>query len=169
MNTSRRIIIAIIILIVAAGSILAIQSLRRGGYLYRVLHEGSEEFTAGCVPVYTGADRPAQFCEKDAALLIKQSFVDKDESKKQEGWLLRDVVLLSVKKESLKPETRVLVASSSRNKKAELAWKDVSDVSNMVILAPTKQGSLKLASAMKGLDTREHWVQDVDRIEIVRQ
>lgn len=169
MGTSRRILISVGIIILAVVTILVIDSFRRGGGLYRALHEGKEKFTAACVPVYTGADRPAQFCEKDAALLIKQSFVDKDENKPQEGWLLRDVVLLSVKKESLKPETRVLVASSSRNKKAELAWKDVSDVSNMVILAPTKQGSLKLASAMKGLDTREHWVQDVDRIEIVRQ
>ena len=73
------------------------------------------------------------------------------------------------KRKSLAPGTLVRVSSSSRGKKVELSWKDVSDEANLVILAPTKQGTLKLASVMKGLDTRTKWVQDVDRIEIVRK
>ncbi len=169
MGTSRRIFISMGIIILAVLTILVIDSFRRGGGLYRTLHEGKEKFTAACVPVYSGAAQPANFCEADAAKLAMKSFVDKDESKKQEGWLLRDVVLLSVKKESLNPGTRVLVSSSSRGKKAELSWNDVSSEANMVILAPTKQGTLKLASVMKGLETRQQWVQDVDRIEIVRK
>lgn len=168
MSTSRRIAIAIVILVIAAATILVVDTCRRGGCLYRTLHEGSEKFSGECVPVYSGAAQPARFCAANAALLIKKSFIDAAEKKPQEGWFLRDVVLLSVKKESLTPGTRVLVSSTSRGKKAELSWKDVSDESNMVILAPTKQGTLKLASAMKGLDTRAQWVQDVDRIEILR-
>jgi len=69
----------------------------------------------------------------------------------------------------MSPDTAVTVASSSRGKKAELKWKDIADAQNKIILAVSKQGTLKLASAMKNLDTRESWVQDIDRIEIARK
>jgi hypothetical protein len=97
------------------------------------------------------------------------SFRDKAENKLQEGWLLRDVMLSYFKKAELSPDTMVRVSSSSRGKKAEIAWRDISDERNMVLLATTRQGSLKLVSAMKGLDVRERWVQDIDRIEALRK
>jgi len=62
----------------------------------------------------------------------------------------------------------VTVASKSRNKKADLAWRDVAERKNMIILGMSKQGRLKLVSIMKGLDYREQWVQEVDRIEVTR-
>lgn len=168
MSTTKRIVIAIIVIAVLAGILLAIDSSRRGGSLYRTLREGSERFSGECIPVYSGKDLLSSFCSKNAALLAKKSFVDKTDKKLQEGWLLRDVLLLSVRKEDMKPETTVRVSSSSRGKKAELSWNNVCDETNLVMLAPTKQGTLKLASAMKGLDTRTKWVQDVDRIDILR-
>jgi hypothetical protein len=168
MSTTTRVIIGLIVIAVLAGIILAIESSRRGGSLYRTLREGSERFSGECIPVYSGASLLSKFCSADAARLAKKSFVDKSENKKQEGWLLRDVLLISIKKEELKPGTLVRVSSSSRGKKAELTWKDVSNEANLVILAPTKQGTLKLASVLKGLDTRTKWVQEVDTIEIVR-
>jgi hypothetical protein len=167
MSTTKRIIIAIIILVVLTAAILLVESIRRGGSLYRFLREGTEKFSGECIPVYSGTVPVAKFCADNAARLAKKSFIEKAENKREEGWLLRDA-LLAVHKDALKPGTVVRVSSSSRGKKAELTWSAISDESNMVILAPTKKGTLKLASAMKGLDTRARWVQDVDKIEIVR-
>jgi hypothetical protein len=169
MSTTRRIVIAIIILVAVVGAILIIQSSRRGGYLYRTCNTGQKEFSEGCVSVSSGGTVLAKFCQKDSAGLAKMSFRDKTEKKIQEGWLLRDVILLYVKKEKMTPDTAVRVASSARNKKAELRWKDISDEQNKIILALSKQGNLKLVSMMKDLDTREKWVQDVDRIEVLRR
>lgn len=167
MSTMKRVIIGIIIIAGLAAIILAVDSMRRGGTLYRTLRDGSEKFSGDCIQVRHGSARPSLFCSADAAPLAKKRFVDKAENKPQEGWLLRDAVLLSVRAADLKPGTLVRVTSASRGKKVELTWKDVSDEANLVILAPTKQGTLKLASVMKGLDTRTKWVQDVDGIEIV--
>ena len=70
--------------------------------------------------------------------------------------------------DTLKQRGYLELKATGRGKKAVLSWRDISDEANLVILAPTKQGTLKLAAAMKGLDSRAQWVQDVDRIEIVR-
>ena len=166
MSTTRRIIIATIILIVVVGGILLVQSSRRGGFLYRSCGTGEKIFTEGCVPVSISGKAAGNFCQKDAAGLAKTNFRDRAENKVQEGWLLRDVMLLYIKKEEISPDTIVLVSSTSRGKKAELRWKDISNDQNKILLALSRQGSLKLVSSMKGLDTRDRWVQDVDRIEV---
>jgi hypothetical protein len=168
MSTTKRIVIGVIILALITGAILVIESVRRGGSLYRLLREGSERFSGECIPVYSENNLLSKFCHENAARLLKRSFVDKKDKKLQEGWLLRDVLLLSVKKEDMKPDTKVRVSSSSRGKTAELYWKDVNNETNLVLLAPTKKGTLKLASVIKGLDTRTEWVQDVDKIELIR-
>ena len=168
MSTAKRIVIGIAILVLLVAGILVIESSRRGGNLYRLLREGTERFSGECIPVYSGTDLVAKFCNGNASRLAKRSFLDKTDKKPQEGWLLRDAVLLSFKKEEMKPGTRVRVSSSSRRKSAEIAWKDVENEANLVLLAPTKNGTLKLTSNMPGLDTRDKWVQEVDRIEIVR-
>jgi hypothetical protein len=168
MSTTKRVVIGTIILVLATAGVLAIESSRRGGSLYRLLREGTERFSGACVPLYSGKDLLSKFCGSNASRLAKKSFSDKTDGKLQEGWLLRDVVLLSASKSDMKPGTRVRVSSSSRRKTAEIDWKDVEHEANLVILAPTKNGTLKLAANMPGLDTRDRWVQGVDRIEIIR-
>jgi hypothetical protein len=79
---------------------------------------------------------------------------------------LRDVLLLHVKASKLKPETRVVVTSTSRNKSAELAWAEVDDPANWVMFDLSGRGTLKLVSVLERLDVRDEWVQDVDKIEI---
>jgi hypothetical protein len=167
MNSSQRIIIAIAILAVLTGSILAIDSLRRGGCMYKHARTGNKEFAEGCVPVFSGNRLMAGFCRENSARLKMTGFIDKKENKLQEGWLLRDVILLYVDKKKLLPETMVRIESSSRGKKAEIQWKEIADQSNRILLAVSKQGSLKLVSSMKGLETRGRWVQDVDKIEVL--
>lgn len=169
MSTTRRIIIAIVIIAVLAGAILAIESTRRGGYLYRSRDNGQKEYSEGCVPVSSGGKVIGSFCRKESAGLGKTSFRDGEENKVQEGWLLGDVLKLYVKKEEMSMDTIVRVESTARGKKAEVSWRDISDRRNNIILALSKQGNLKLVSTMKGLDTRERWVQDVDRIEVLRR
>ncbi|HPC42743.1 MAG TPA: hypothetical protein PLM53_18055 [Spirochaetota bacterium] len=169
MSTTRRIIIAIVIIAAVVGAILVIHSSRRGGYLYRAGTSGDKEFTEGCVPFLSGGELLANFCQKNTTGLAKAGFKDKAENKLQEGWLLRDVLLKYIKEEQLSPDTMVVVSSSSRGKKAGLTWKDISNEKNKIILALSRQGSLKLVSTMKDLDTREKWVQDIDRIEILKK
>jgi hypothetical protein len=166
MSNSRRIIIAITVIALFVGAILAIEIYRerRGPR-----HAGPKLFSDGCIPVHHGKKAPSAFCPDDTAKLAKTGFIEKKENKLQEGWLLKDVLLLYLKNEDFSPETVVQVESSSRKKKVDIRWKDLSNDSNRIILSMTKQGRLKLASKMKGLDAREQWVQEVDRIEVIQK
>jgi hypothetical protein len=98
--------------------------------------------------------------------LDEMSFIDSEEGKQQKGWLLRDILLLHLDPESLGPEARVTVRSSSRDKSVELNWAEVEDEDNMVMLDLSNKGTLKLVSLLERLDTREEWIQDVDGIEL---
>ena len=94
------------------------------------------------------------------------SFVEAEEGKTEEGWLLCDVLLLHVKEKALQPDTIVVVSSSSRDKAAELTWAEVEDPANWVMFDLSGRGTLKLVSLLERLDVRDEWVQDVDKIEI---
>ena len=94
------------------------------------------------------------------------SFVDAEEGKKQDGWLVRDVLLLHIQKSALQPDTVIVVSSSSRDKSATLTWAQADDTANMVMFDLANKGTIKLVSKMEGLDTRDKWVQDLDKIEV---
>ena len=84
------------------------------------------------------------------------------------GWLAvaRCILLHILRGHALKPESAIIVSSSSRGKSAQLTWAEVQDQANMVMFDLSNRGTLKLVSLLPKLDTREEWVQDVDRIEI---
>jgi len=166
MDSKKRIILAVVILIAVTAVILVIDSFQRGGTLYRYFTTG--EFSGNCVPIYAGTVERARFCSSDAEKLTSFSFTDKSEQKLQQGWFLCDIIKLYLKDNELGPKTTVTVESTARKKKAELRWKDLADRSKMVILAVSRQGTLKLVSTMEGLDSREQWIQEVDRIEVRR-
>ena len=109
-----------------------------------------------------------EFVPGELAELEQVSFVDEEEGKTQEGWMLRDVLLLHVKESKLKPETRIVVTSSSRDKSVELTWAEVDDPANWVMFDLSGRGTLKLVSVLERLDARDEWVQDVDKIEVIR-
>lgn len=94
------------------------------------------------------------------------SFVESEQGKTEEGWLLRDVVLLHVSEGFLTPDSVIIVSSASREKSAQLTWEEIQDLENKVLLDLSGRGTLKLVSRLEKLDTRDEWVQDVDRIEI---
>jgi hypothetical protein len=62
----------------------------------------------------------------------------------------------------------IRVSSSSEDKSAQLTWAEVAEPANLVMFDLSNRGTLKLVSVLERLDTRDEWVQDVDRIEIVK-
>jgi hypothetical protein len=78
------------------------------------------------------------------------------------------VILLYVNAGKLDADSLVTVSSSSRDKSATLTWTEVDDPANWVMFDLSNRGTLKLVSVLEELDTRDEWVQDVDRIEISR-
>ena len=160
MSQRTRILIAIAILVVLAAAILGVEALRRAS--------SEPELAPGSIPIYLDGKLVAGFTPTDLDRLTKVSLVEPVESKTQEGWLLRDVILLYVDPGKLDADSPVTVSSSSRDKSATLTWAEVDDPANWVMFDLSNRGTLKLVSVLEKLDTRDEWVQDLDRIEISR-
>jgi hypothetical protein len=160
MTQKNRLIIGIVVVLAIIGVVLGVDQVQRRS-------QGIPELPAGAIPIYMNGDFIAGFVPDDLGQLKEVSFVDDEEGKKQDGWLLRDVLLLYVNEGNLKPETRIVVSSSSRQKFVELTWAEVNDRENMVMFDVSGRGTLKLISkSIDELDVRDEWVQEVDFIEI---
>lgn len=157
MNQNRRYLIAVLVIVLIAGVMLGVESLRG-----RI---SEEDIPPGSIPIYLDGRLVSFFAPADLEGLEEASFVDKEEGKNQEGWLLRDVLPMHLPAGQLRAETLLLVSSSSRGKSAELSWAEVEEPANWVMFDLSSRGTVKLVSALERLDTREEWVQDVDRIE----
>lgn len=162
MNLNRRIGIAVAVLVVIVGGVLGVDTLQR----QRTLAEAPADMPPGSIPIFMDGKFLTSFVPEDLDQLQVVSFVDAEEGKTQEGWMLRDVLQLYVKGSQLQPETQVTVSSSSRGKSKSLTWVWVSDQENMVMFDLTGRGTLKLVSKIPGFDIRDTWIQDVDKIEI---
>lgn len=156
-QTQKRSLIAAAIIVVVAGLVLGIDAWRRSRAA--VLEPGS-------IPIYLDGDLSGRFLPIDLEKLEKVSFVDAEEGKIQEGWLLRKVLILRLKKGTLQPDTQIVVSSSSRGKSVELTWAEVDDVANRVLFDLSGRSTLKLVSTLERLDVRDEWIQDVDKIEV---
>ena len=168
MTQRTRILLAGLALVIVAGSILGLDALRRARSSPAAPPLGEPTLAAGAMPIYADGRLAAGFAPEDLQRLAKVSFVDAEEGKAQEGWLLRDVILLYVQRASLPAGSSVEVSSSGRSKSANLTWAEVDEPGNWVLLSLSNRGTLKLVSKLDRLDTRDEWVQDVDRIEIHR-
>ncbi|MBN1581317.1 MAG: hypothetical protein JXA89_11495 [Anaerolineae bacterium] len=151
-----RIIIALVIILALAGLVIGIDVIRRKN---AVVEPGS-------IPIYYRDRLVGTFKPEDLDRLTQVSFVDAEEGKTQEGWLLRDVLLLRLAPDRFKPDTTIVVVSSSRGKTASLTWSEVEDETNMVMFDLSNKGTLKLVSKLENLDTRDEWIQDVDEIRV---
>lgn len=160
MTRRKRIGIAVLILIVLVGGVLGLDLLLRS--------RPEPTLPPGSIPIWVDGRLVGGFTLADLEQLQKVGFVDAEEGKTQEGWLLRDVLRLHVQEASLQPETTIRVSSSSRNKSVELTWAEVEQADNMVMFDLSNRGTLKLASRLEKLDTRDEWVQDVDRVEVAK-
>jgi hypothetical protein len=160
MTQTKRILIALLVMVVLIGAVLGIEALRRS--------QSEPTLAPGSIPITVDGKLVGGFTPDDLGQLEQVSFIDAEEGKTQEGWLLRDVLLTSVQKSRLQPDTLIVVGSSSRDKSAELTWQEVDDPANWVMLDLSGRGTLKLVSVLERLDVRDEWVQDVDRIEVTR-
>jgi hypothetical protein len=159
MNRTRRVLIGVAILIVVGGALLGLEAARRQRLTDADLEPGS-------IPIYVEGDLAAAFVADDRERLEQVAFQDDEEGKTQEGWMLRDVLLLHLPKESLTQGTLITVSSSSRGRSAQLTWAEVESEENMVMFDVSGRGTLKLVSKLPRLDVRDEWVQDSDRIEV---
>jgi hypothetical protein len=159
MNQKTRVLIAAATLVVLGGVVLGLEALRR-----QRLTEANIE--PGSIPIYVDGQYEAAFTPGDLESLEQVSFADAEEGKTQEGWMLRDVLLLHLSEERLKPETNITVSSSSRDKSVELTWAEVDNQDHMVMFDLSGRGTLKLVSRLERLDVRDEWVQDTDKIEV---
>ena len=162
MTQNKRIFIAVLIFALLIGAVLGLEALRRRD---AAVGDGSITLAPGSIPIYVGGQLVGGFSPDDLGELEEVSFVDAEDGKTQEGWLLRDVLLLHVEREDL-ADTLISVSSSSRDKSAQLTWAEVDESDNMVMFDLSSRGTLKLISLLERLDVRDEWVQDVDKIEI---
>lgn len=166
MSQKTRILIAIVSIVIILGAVLGIDAVRRR-MAGPAGAAGEPKPAAGSIPIYIDGRLAASFSVADTSRLTEVSFVDAEEGKQQQGWLLRDVLRLYIDPEALTPDTAITVSSSSRQKSARVTWSQVEDTNNMVMFDLSNRGTLKLVSkGLAGLTTRDEWVQDVDQIEI---
>jgi hypothetical protein len=157
MNRTRA-IVAVAAILIVAGVVLGVDFWQRSR---------SAALDAVGIPIYVDGRLADKFIPADLEEMATVRFVDAEEGKTQEGWMLRDVLRLRLDGSRLQPET-VIVVSSSRNRSAELTWAEVDDPANMVMFDLSGRGTLKLVSTLERLDVRDEWVQDVDKIEVRR-
>jgi hypothetical protein len=157
-----RIVIAVAVLLALVGIVLGVDALQRR----RTESEGVT-VEAGSIPIYADGRLVGGFGADGMEQLEQVSFVDAEEGKTQEGWLLSDVLLLYLKEGAL-TGTEIEVSSSSRDRAVRLTWDEVHNPGNKVMFDLSGRGTLKLVSVLERLDVRDEWIQDVDRIEVFK-
>jgi len=157
MSQRTRIGIAVALILALVAVVLLVELVRH--------RQVANELTPGSIPIYINDRLLGSFLPTDLEQLSKASFIDAEEGKTQEGWRLRDVLLLQLTPDNLLDAT-ITVSSSSRDKRVSLSWAQVSDDEAMVMFDLSGRGTLKLVSKLEGFDTRDAWIQDVDRIDI---
>lgn len=162
MKQRNRIIIAVIILVVMIGVVLGVDYFRR----QNAASQAPADMPPGSIPLFVDGKFVASFVPEDLDQLEGASFVDAEEGKTQEGWLLKDVLLLHIGEGSLQAETKITVSSSSRDKNKTITWAESTDPAYIVMFDLANKGTIKFVSNMPGFDTRDTWVQDVDKIEV---
>lgn len=163
MVQKKRIFIALGILFFLILAVIGIEY-QRGKNLAKRIDASLEP---GDIPVYWNGNIKAAFSPTDLEILSLVSFIDIEEGKTQEGWLLKDVLLTQFNENLFNDNTTIQIISTSREKSMELTWAEVNNPNNMVMFDLSGRGTLKLVSLLERLDIRDEWIQDVDKIEIV--
>ena len=90
MNQTKRIFIVVVVLFVIIGVILMVDFLQRQNAASQL----PADMPPGSIPIYINREFIASFVPEDLNQLDVVSFTDDEEGKTQEGYLLRDVILL---------------------------------------------------------------------------
>jgi len=166
MSHRTRIFVGLAVLLLIVGAVLAVDALQRASARTPAV-AGEPTLVPGSIPIYLDGRLVGTFVSEQLAQLESVSFVDAEEGKTQEGPRLADVLLLHVPAGRLRPDTIVVLRSSSRNKAAEMTWGEVENPDNNVQFDVSGRGTLKLVSVLERLDVRDEWIQDVDRIDVI--
>lgn len=159
--TKRKVGMAILVLVLLVVVILGVEAARRQRAAQR-----QGELPPGSVPIYLDGERVGSFSPGDLESLEQVQFKDEEKGKTQRGWLLEEVLAREVESSRLAGGAQVTVSSSSRGKSITLTWAEISERSNMVMFDLSGRGTLKLVSRLDQLDTRDEWIQDVDKVEV---
>jgi len=163
LSQSKRIILAVGLIIVLIGVVLGLESLRAK----IIAKEQDVSLNPGDVPVYKDGELLAAINSEDLADLQMVQFTDAEQSKVQEGWLIMDIMDKYFKAKLFPDSLQLVFSSSSRDKSIALTWDEIADPENMVMFDLSGRGTLKLVSKLEKLDVRDEWIHDVDRIEII--
>ena len=166
MNQTARILIGVVVLVILVAVVLGIDRLQRTSDRSQDPSESEPTVAAGSIPIRLDGELVGSFGPAELEVLEMVSFVEEEEGKTEEGYLLRDALLLQVDEQDLQLDTVIVVSSSSRDKSAVLTWVEVKNPANWVMFDLSSRGTLKLVSVLEKLDTRDEWVQDVDGIDI---
>ncbi len=125
----------------------------------------------GRIHVYVDGRFTANVDPTQVSALPSASFKDAEKGNTQEGPRLADVILLYVDESKLQSDSSISVSgvqpSNDQTKQVTLTWGQVTDQAGNVLLDYSAAGdSLKLVSTLPGLDTRDDWVQGIQRIEV---
>ncbi|MCL4269318.1 MAG: hypothetical protein KJZ72_07225 [Anaerolineales bacterium] len=162
MDQKKRILLAGAIMIVILGIVLGVDFLQR----QQAAAQAPADMPPGSIPIFVDGGFVASFVPDDLSQLPAASFVDAEEGKTQDGWLLCDVLLFYLGEDNLQDQSQVTVSSSTREKSKTLTWAEVENKENNVLFDLAGRGTLKLVSTIPGFDIRDSWIQDVDKIEI---
>ena len=165
MSQSKRIILGILVILVILAVFLGIDLLQ-GASGAESLND-AESIPSRSIPIYLDGALLAAFTPEDLEKLSQVSFIDAEEGKTQQGWMLAEVLKLHVSQNQLQTATVIVISSSSRDKSSQLTWEQVREEANMVMFDLSGRGTLKLVSKMENLDIRDEWIQDVDKIELL--
>jgi hypothetical protein len=162
MNQKTRILIAVGIIILLTVAVISIERIRG----QQIAAQIDASLQPGDIPVYWNGNLRTAFAPADIETITRASFVDAEEGKTQNGWLLKDVLLTYFNENQFRDDTFVKVVSTSREKSVDITWEEIANTDNNVMFDLSGKGTLKLVSLLERLDVRDEWIQDVDMIEI---
>ncbi len=159
-----------VVLLIVSGLIVLIAAMFLIEY-FRGMNQAKMEtdLKPGEIPIYWNGKFNKGFSIKQLDQIKQVSFVDAEEQKTQEGWLVKDILLGMYKLNQFTEDTTITIISSSRNKSATITWQEINNLDNMVMFDLSGRGTLKLVSKLERLDIRDEWIQDVDKIEVSSQ
>jgi hypothetical protein len=124
----------------------------------------------GMIHLYVDGAFVANLQPGELQKLPAGSFVDKEQSKQQTGFWLRDVVGLYVKESALTPLAQITftgVRQGTEKKSATVTWAEALDPANNLLFSPSNDGSsVKIAGTLDRLSTRDNWVQGLTQIDV---
>lgn len=163
MSQKKRILLAVILIIVLIAAVLVLESFRAK----IIAKDRDVSLNPGDIPVYMDGELLAAVNSEDLADLQMVQFTDAEQGKVQEGWLVMDIMEKYFETRHFSDSLKFVISSSSRNKSIALTWDEIAEPENMVMFDLSGRGTLKLVSKLEKLDIRDEWIQDVDKIEII--